>query len=323
MDEEEVRNSRLARRIRARIDRAVHENYQPTYINQDMNPFWKYYFQKINDIDDILEEYLGIPLICAEQRFGASLVFSYDEAPIWWIGKSKHGKTETKKAIQALTDAERVLDEEQEAIGSLETSADHQHFRKNLAAYLWSIPEPGNLMFDIDLYGEERHTLRKFISSFRQLLEHQATQETAGNSFALNTALALRAVFEHYLKTPAKCNKDWTEGRSVIVGTYGRCLEEVFETVGIKANVYAKGKWAQNQPESNLALQRYRQALRKNSSYCADQPYLFSEVGWVENVTPEQKEINSVAMNDKRLEYMLCNTKCSMEPDSTTMKTKS
>lgn len=323
MDQEEIRLSRLARRVRAKMDRAERENYRPKYIDQDMNPFWQYYFRKINDLDDILEEYLGIPLLCAEQRFGASLIFSYDEAPIWRIGKSKHGKAEARKAIQALVDAERVLDEEQDALGTQQTSLDHQHFRKNLASYLRSIPEPGNLMFDIDLYGAERHSLRKSISSLRELLEHQAEHELSGNSFAFNTALALRAVFEHYLNVPAKCNKDRSDGRTVIVGAYGRCLEEVFEIVGIGANVYAKGKWAQNQPESDPALQRYRQALRKNSSYCADQPYLFSEVGWVENVTPEQKEINSVAMNDKRLEYLLCYTKCSMEPDSTTMKTKS
>jgi len=323
MDDQENSNNRLARQHRATQNRLARKRYQPRYIEQSVNPFWVEYFHKLNDIDDVLEEHLGMPLLYAEARFGAQLIYDYVDGPIWRLTKGSHGKAETRAAIQALVHAETVLNEEERLLGGQQITPQHQHFRKNLAGYLQEIPEPGNLIFDIDLFGMERTDLLGMISSFRDLLEQQATQEMRGNGMAFRAALALRAVLEHYSKKPVTCGKYKAEDSTVVSGVYCRCLEEVFDIIGIEADVYSKASWARGRSEQHPLLIQYRQALCSNSTYCAVQPYLFSEVGWVENVTPDQKVINSIAMNDKRLEYLLCYTKCSMEPDSTTMKTKS
>lgn len=323
MNEDDNLNNRLSRQHRAKRDRMARKQYKPDHVKRDINPFWEEYFRKIDYIDDALEEYLGTPLYCAEARFGAQLIYAYDEGPIWRLAKSKHGKAETKIAIQALVNAEGVLKEEEQILGAQQLSQNHQHFRKNLAGYLQNIPEPGNRIFDIDLFGMEREKIVRLVCSYRKLLEEQSAYQIPGNGLAFRAALALRAVLEHYTKKPVTCGKYKAEGHVLVSGTYCRCLEEIFEVIGIEADVYSKASWARRISEQHPLLSRYRQALRANSSYCADQPYLFSEVGWVENMTSEQKEINSVAMNDKRLEHLLCCTKCSMEPDSTTMKTQS
>jgi len=297
--------------------------YKPEYSVPDINPYRQALAEKVKQIDDVLEEYLCIPLVCAESYFGASLIYNDDEGPIWYLDRNQHGKDETALAIAALKQAERVLVEEETLSSNATTPTDVYDLRKGLVAYLASIPAPGNLMFDVDLFNAPRQKIHRLVSAYRGHLERQAPHQGRGNALADRTALALRAVYEHYLKKPVTCGKYTSGGSTVLSGVYCRCLEEIYEIINLKTETYARARRAKSCPETDRRLKFYRQCLVENSQFYADLPLLFSEVGWVYNMTAEQKCINSMAMNDKRLEYMLCDTKCSMETGSTMTWTKS
>lgn len=323
MDDQDANYRRLSREKRARISRRRWAAYKPDYSVPDINPYRQAHAAKVKQIDDVLEEYLRTPLVCAEAYFGAGLIYNDDEGPIWYLDRNQHGKRETALAIAALRQAEQVLVEEEAYLVGATAPIDVYDLRKRLAAYLASIPAPGNLMFDVDLFNAPRQKIHRLVSAYRGHLERQAPHQGSGNALADRTALSLRAVYEHYLKKPVTCGKYTSGGGTVLSGVYCRCLEEIFEIINVKTEVFARAQRAKSRPETDRDLRFYRQCLAENSQFDEDLPLLFSEVGWVENVTPEQKRINSMAMNDKRLEYMLCYTKCSMETGSTMTLTKS
>lgn len=323
MDDQEARFRRISREKRTRTARRSWSAYKAHFSVPDVNPYRQAHAEKVKLIDDILEEYLRIPLVCAESYFAASLIYNDDEGPIWYLDKSQHGKDVTKKAIDALKRAEQILHGEEVWLGGENLSGDVSAFRQNLAAILTSIPAPGNLMFDVDLFNEPRSKIHRLVSAYRAHLEVQAPHQNRGNALADRVALALRAAYEHYLKKPVTCGKYVADGSVVLSGVFCRCLDEVYEVINLKTETYARARRAKGRPETDENLRFYRQCLIENSQFDEDQPLLFSEVGWVENMTPEQKSINSVAMSDKRLEYLLCYTKCSMETGSMMTLTKS
>ncbi|KAA8603678.1 hypothetical protein AL036_22205, partial [Salipiger aestuarii] len=140
MDDEAARLYRISREKRTRIARRHWSNYKAHFSTPDVNLYRQAHAEKVKLIDDILEEYLRIPLLCAESYFAASLIYNDDEGPIWYLDKSQHGKDVTKKAIEALKRAEQVLDGEEAWLGGDNSSADVSAFRQNLAAILTSIP---------------------------------------------------------------------------------------------------------------------------------------------------------------------------------------
>lgn len=323
MDDLDVRFSRLAREKRARGYKRATAKYEPAYIEPDATPYMQAYEHKICLIDDILEEYLRVPLLYAEAKFGATLIYNDYEGPIWSLGKGRQGKSETKRAIDTLSAALRVLNCEADEVSRLGDLIDVSPFRRQLTASLAEMPKPANLMFDIDLLGATRGSLISLISAYQTVLQRQARQQKGQKSLAFRAALALRATYEHYTGKPVKSGKYRENGTTIVTGVFCRCLEEIYEVIEIEPDVYSKASWAKKVPETDANLRRYRSALNANSSYYDEFPLLFSKVGWVENMTNEQKQINSIAMNDKRLEHLLCYTKCSTETVSMTMMTTS
>lgn len=275
-----------------------------------------------SDINGVLEFWFETGLVCAEENKAAELIYNPFQGPVIHLESGRYGIKETRTAIELLSNAESVLLEES-AQNSGITSARRRAFRKNTFSFLEDLPYPLNVDFHEELvYTADASKLSRLVRAFRETLEMQVSRQPQGNARAYRTALAVRAAYEHYCMQEITVGYDESCG---VTGRYCRCLEEIYDLVGLSVKVLAYAEKARRCPEVDPTLSRYRSYFQVTGSDLAQEisvyPLIFTRFGWVQNMTNFEKSINSIAMNDKRLEHLLCYTKCSTETVSMTTKT--
>ncbi|HBS27736.1 MAG TPA: hypothetical protein DD827_11555 [Gammaproteobacteria bacterium] len=243
------------------------------------------------NINIALEYWFEIPLFGAEENKAAQLIYNDLEGPLIHLEKGRYGTKETKESISDLRPVSRLFKE-----------TDNLHMRQRAIECLRTLPYPINLRFmETAIKAEPADTLSTFTSGFADYLQDQLGFQSRGNARAYRTALAVKAAYEYYCREAISIGTDYD---GTVVGRYCRCLEEIYEIVGLAPKTMGYAERAYSCSESDPLLANYREFFKRNLVPLGHHPMVFTKFGWVENMTFREKLFNLFATKCNKLEFL-------------------
>lgn len=226
-------------RYEKELDRVVHGPDEYTHRHQKM----------LYEIDNFLEEELGIDLLYGEQCKAAALIHDIN-GPLFSL-RSK--QVDSSRLRQALAGIEKAIDDLKAAHKALRT-----------------LPTPLD-----DLTLTQQRPIERSIASLaceRDLIERQLLEfSSRSNTRALRIAKILRLVFERYTDDVPTCSAE----SGVPTSRYAQVLHDLYRVVDISADAFNFGKAALRVPADDPELMEARQALQTSLAEKDDYAYIY------------------------------------------------